>query len=585
MAKHPYASGNYRPMHCERGLTTCEWQGHIPDELAGGMYIRNGSNPSIASGSSVKTEDFERAYHWFDGDGMLQGVYFPRRPVDAAKDPSGSAVAAPEFVNRYVLTDVLLATPADATAPILPSITTLLGPLKQLPALIASVSRAVILAALSFAAASAEAISHVSVANTSILYHDGRALAGCESGPLAWVRLPALETVGWWDLDGDDGEIGMREKHGALGWMKEWTTAHPKRDPVTGELILFHSTMLPPYLSYSVIPSTQNGKAQTPRILGAPVPISGPRMMHDCAASHTHTILLDIPLSLDPLNLLRGVPVVAYSPSIPARFGVLPRHSPENVRWYSAPSCIIFHTAFAYNQVDPVTLQESLNLVCCRLNSSRLVYAAGNIPTPSSQLQPGLEETCRLYYYSFVLSDVVLPQDLAPSHAFALSVLPFEFATVPLKHSMSSSRYVYGCSMRVGSFSAALGGAAKIDCIVKMDVQALISEGTDRRLHDEQAVDERTMTQILEDQRSGVSSHIKVFVMPPGHFAQESSFVSRASPRGEDDGFLLFYVFDESQLDPLTGEPMEHAKSELWIIDAWTMVDVIAKVQLPQRGE
>ncbi|SCZ90628.1 BZ3500_MvSof-1268-A1-R1_Chr9g10902 [Microbotryum saponariae] len=584
MAKHPYASGNYRPMHCERGLTTCEWQGHIPDELAGGMYIRNGSNPSIASGSSVKTEDFERAYHWFDGDGMLQGVYFPRRPaVDAANDPSGSAVAAPEFVNRYVLTDVLLATPADATTPILPSITTLLGPLRQLPAVIASVSRAVILAALSFAAASAQAISHVSVANTSILYHDGRALAGCESGPLAWVRLPALETVGWWDLDGDDGEIGMREKHGALGWMKEWTTAHPKRDPVTGELILFHSTMLPPYLSYSVIPSTQNGKARTPRILGAPVPISGPRMMHDCAASHTHTILLDIPLSLDPLNLLRGVPIVAYSPTIPARFGVLPRHSPENVRWYSAPSCIIFHTAFAYNQVDPVTRQESLNLVCCRLNSSRLVYAAGNIPTPSSQLQPGMEETCRLYYYSFALSDVVSPQDLTPSHAFALSVLPFEFATVPLEHSMSSSRYVYGCSMRLGSFSAALGGAAKIDCIVKMDVQALVSEGTDRRLHDEQAVDERTMTQILEDQRRGVSSHIKVFAMPPGHFAQESSFVSRASPRGEDDGFLLFYVFDESQLDPLTGEPMAHAKSELWIIDAYTMLDVIAKVQLPQR--
>lgn len=49
---------------------------------------------------------------------------------------------------------------------------------------------------------------------------------GCESGPFGWMRLPALETVGWWDLEGDAGEAGLRVRGGALGWMKEWITAH-----------------------------------------------------------------------------------------------------------------------------------------------------------------------------------------------------------------------------------------------------------------------------------------------------------------------------------------------------------------------
>ena len=55
--------------------------------------------------------------------------------------------------------------------------------------------------------------------------------------------------------------------------------------------------------------------------------------------------------------------------------------------------------------------------------------------------------------------------------------------------------------------------------------------------------------------------------MPSGYYAQESRFVPRHDAKTEDDGFLVFYVFDESQLDE-NGECRQDAKSELWIIDA-----------------
>lgn len=300
-------------------------------------------------------------------------------------------------------------------------------------------------------------------------------------------------------------------------------------------------------------------------------------MMHDCAASATHSILLDMPLSLDPTNLVKGRPVVAYSPTTPMRFGVFPRHEPEAVRWYEAPSCVIFHTALAFDSPTAV------NLVCCQLNSARLVYEAGNLDIPLSQLlPPGKEDTCQLYYYRFPFDDGTV------SHAFPLSAVPFEFPAVPFHKSMTAARYVYGCTMRSGSFSVALGSAAKIDCLVKMDVAQLIARGKVDRHGAEDPVDARTVLEVLEDQVTRVDvderSPVRIFGFPPGIYAQECSFVPRENQRGEDDGFLLTYVFDESQLDARGCAPAS-STSELWIIDAWGMEEVIAKIQLPQRGE
>lgn len=142
----------------------------------------------------------------------------------------------PEFVNRYVLTDVYLssiATPALRT-PILPSITTLVNPLSSLIAISLRILRALFLVALSHLPGSQQAVKRISVANTAVLFHDGRALATCESGPPMRISLPGLETVGWFNGQRCEGE-GARETSegfggvGMLSFMREWTTAHVRR--------------------------------------------------------------------------------------------------------------------------------------------------------------------------------------------------------------------------------------------------------------------------------------------------------------------------------------------------------------------
>lgn len=627
-------------------MTKCTYDGDIPSELAGGEYVRNGGNP-------VSNEDLGRDAHWFDGDGMLSGVSFTRQADGSVQ---------PEFVNQYILTDIYLSTIASPRlrSPILPSIATLVNPLSSLLTIILRILRTITLVILSFLPGSTRAIKKISVANTSILYHDGRALATCESGPPMRIALPGLETVGWYDGGRAEGEPESPNSHhlsfsgeGLLGFLREWTTAHPKVDPITKEMMLFHSTFLPPYVQYSIIPPTSARSKTNKGIVQRPVPgITGAKMMHDFGVSLKHTIIMDLPLSLDPFNLAKNKPVIEYDATKPARFGVFPRHHPEQVKYFETTACCIFHTANAWDDFDSSGQVETVHLLTCRLTSACLVFSAGNIAAPRSTKEsvkavkkampffskynadekclfegapalesPGLEreslikmnekgqvtpsyfdkqdddieeipeedDQCRLYHYAFSLKSSQITAQ------YALSAISFEFPSVHPDLDMQKARFVYGCTTSISSFNAALGRSVKIDALAKIDTKTLIENGD--RLTDlgklekiTGCVDTRTVQEIVDDPLE--NDPIQIFRMPAGWFAQEPRFVPRKAAPGqtmtEDDGYLLTYAFDESQLGPNGEVPSDtdatnRAKSELWIIDAKDMSTIIGRVALPQR--
>ncbi|KAI9759708.1 MAG: hypothetical protein M1835_000324 [Candelina submexicana] len=305
-------------------------------------------------------------------------------------------------------------------------------------------------------------------------------------------------------------------------------------------------------------------------------------MMHDFGVSRSHTIILDLPLSLDPLNLAKNRPVVSYDPSGYSRFGIFSRYDPQEVRWFQTDACCIFHTANTWDEVitlDGNQVTDGVNMLACRLTSASLVFSAGDLaaPIPTHSFAEKEEEQCRLYYYHFSLGGL---NNIIP-YQWALSAIPFEFPTLRDDVSMSSAKYIYGCSVSDSSFGAALGRAVKIDSLVKIDVQTLIARGKREPPRPVSGcVDTRSVSEVLA---SGDSEDpIKVFKMPQGWYAQEPRFVARKTGYDEDDGWLLSYVFDESQLTE-DGECHSNAQSELWIIDAKNMKDVIARVYLPQR--
>lgn len=539
----------------------------------------------------MTNEDLGRDAHWFDGDGMLSGVAFHRTEKGVQ----------PEFVNQFILTDVYLAsvTSSFLRIPILPSIATLVNPLASLYTLITRILRTIILVILSHLPGSLQSIKRISVANTGILFHDGRALATCESGPPMRIALPGLETVGWFNGEKAEGEKETSNGKGfggsgPMSFMREWTTAHPRVDPQTNELLLFHSTFAPPYVHYSIVPAshpptTSLTPFQLPKpLLNTKVPgVSSAKMMHDFGVSNNHTVIMDLPLSLDPLNLATNKPVVAYDPAGRSRFGVFPRYQPEKIRWFETNPCCIFHTANTweetfFNKATGDYQSTAVNMLACRLTSASLVFSAGDIPLPAPAPTRAFvsqeEEQCRLYFYQFSLDH----SRNYIAHEFALSAIPFEFPSLRDDLSMSEARYIYGCSVSHGSFGAALGRAVKIDCLVKINVETLIRRGKNdpaiARVTG--CVDQRSMEDILKEVIP--DDPIQVFKLPPGYYAQESRFVPRKDAASEDDGWILTYVFDESQLDH-NGQCPAGAKSELWVISAIDMKTIVAKIMLPQR--
>ena len=321
------------------------------------------------------------------------------------------------------------------------------------------------------------------------------------------------------------------------------------------------------------------------------------KMMHDFGVSSCHTIIMDLPLSLDPVNLVKNLPVVSYDPSGRSRFGVFSRYRPDKVSWFETNPCCIFHTANSWdiNNVDTISGRLNgpmVNMLVCRLTSASLVFSAGDLAAPiplraipDSQKE---EEQCRLYFYQFCLASAFgtvnhehSVQNNTIKHQWALSAIPFEFPSLRDSVSMSAAKYIYGCSVSDSSFGAALGRAVKINALVKIDVETLIQKGMDNPpTQISGCVDMRSLAEVL--QSDDPMDPINVFVLPEGWYAQEPRFVPRQNGTSEDDGWLLTYVFDESQLDS-SGECTSDAKSELWIIHAKNMKDVVAKVYLPQR--
>ena len=313
-------------------------------------------------------------------------------------------------------------------------------------------------------------------------------------------------------------------------------------------------------------------------------------MMHDFGVSKKNTVILDLPLSLDPLNLAKNKPVVSYDPSGRSRFGIFPRYHPKEIRWFETSPCCIFHTANTWDDkiINVSTGEElipSVSMLACRLTSASLVFNAGDIaaPTPLRSTVEVEEDQCRLYYYQFAMPPASLRTETGNSitNQWALSAIPFEFPSLRDDVSMTAAKYVYGCSVSGSTFGAALGRAVKIDSLVKIDVETLIKRGKlDPPTRVVGCVDKRSVSDVLAS--TDPDDPIKVFKLPIGWYAQESRFVPRADGLSEDDGWVLSYVFDESQLDRY-GNCLPNATSELWIIDARNMTDVVGKVHLPQR--
>jgi carotenoid cleavage dioxygenase-like enzyme len=247
-----------------------------------GTLYRNGPNPQFDAPGA----------HWFVGDGMLHAFHLE----------NGRA----SYRNRWVRTPKWLAEHDAGRA--------LFGGFgRKLPD------------------APATATSDGGVANTNIIFHAGRLLA-LEEGHLPTEIEPGtLKTRGYVDYN--------RSIAGPF-------TAHPKVDPVTGELMFFGYNAKGPLtaaLSYGSI----NAGGMVTRFERFETPYAS--MVHDFIVTANHVLFPILPLTGSMDRAMSGRPPYAWEPEKGSFVGVMKRNgAAKDIVWFRGEACYVFHVMNAW---------------------------------------------------------------------------------------------------------------------------------------------------------------------------------------------------------------------------------------------
>jgi carotenoid cleavage dioxygenase len=416
----PFLGGDYAPVHDELVQSRLPVEGELPRDLAG-FLLRNGPNPQFAPID-------DSLYHPFDGDGMIHSVEF--------------ADASATYRNRWVRTAGFEAE-RRAGRSLWGGFGSIgrIPPPPGLPLL-------------------------KNLANTAFVWHAGKLLALWEAGSPHAVRLPDLATLG-------------EESFGG-GWT-DAVSAHPKVDPVTGELLVFcYSVLEPPHVRYGVVDATGKVVHRTGISLrGKPV------MMHDMAFTPSYSLIFDLPITFSMERVTSGGDAFAWEPENGARIGILPRYGDgADVRWFDVAVGYIFHCFNAWEEGDEVVLDA-----CLRPRTT--ILAASDLPADTRQ--------ARLHQYRFHLPSGRVSERRVDDTRL-------EFSRIHEGYAGRKTRYGYASRLNEDpNLSLCFTAALKYD-------------------------------------REG--DRIQAVELGPERYAQEFVFAPRVGGGAEDDGYVVGFVHD-----------------------------------------
>lgn len=169
------------------------------------------------------------------------------------------------------------------------------------------------------------------VANTNIVWHGGRLLALEEAHQPTLIAPGSLETHGY-------AKFGL---HGPF-------TAHPKIDPVSGDMLFFGYNAagpLTPAISFGVLGA--DGVLLRHERFEAPYA----SMVHDFIVTERHVLFPILPLTGSMERARSGRPPYAWEPDKGAFIGIMPRDgTAADIRWYQGEACYAFHVMNAWEE-------------------------------------------------------------------------------------------------------------------------------------------------------------------------------------------------------------------------------------------
>jgi len=172
--------------------------------------------------------------------------------------------------------------------------------------------------------------------NTNVIGHAGRTYAIVEAGTKPVELTYELETIG---------------TDGFCGSLLNGYTAHPKFDPLTGEMhaMCYAPQTLMDKIEYVVV-GADGAMTKT-----VPISVPGMPMVHDMALTQKYACVFDLPVAVDIEMAMQGSSFpIRWFDEYDARVGLLPRtaESDAEIIWCSIDPGYAFHPLNSYDLDD-----------------------------------------------------------------------------------------------------------------------------------------------------------------------------------------------------------------------------------------
>ena len=171
------------------------------------------------------------------------------------------------------------------------------------------------------------------VANTNIISHAGRLLA-LEEGHLPTEIEP--------------GTLATRGYCNYGGRIAGPFTAHPKIDPLTGDMVFFGYNAAGPFtptLSFGSVYAS----GQVTRVDRFEAPYAS--MVHDFIVTENYLLFPVLPITGSMARAMGGGPAYAWEPAKGTHVGVMKRNgATKDIVWFRGENCYVFHVMNAWEE-------------------------------------------------------------------------------------------------------------------------------------------------------------------------------------------------------------------------------------------